>query len=118
MSRVTYAVPSRKRRKRTLEMAKGFYGNSSKNIRTVYDAVDKALVHAYKGRKQKKRDFRKLWIARINAGARICGTTYSRMIDGLKKAGVDVNRKVLADLAVNDMAAFKKLADIAVEARA
>ena len=77
-----------------------------------------SLRYAYIGRKLRKRDFRSLWIARINAGARICGTTYSRMIDGLKKAGVDVNRKVLADLAVNDMAAFKKLADIAVEARA
>ncbi len=76
------------------------------------------MAYAYVGRKLKKREYRKLWIARINAGARICGTTYSRMIDGLKKAGVDVNRKVLADLAVNDMAAFKKLADIAVEARA
>ena len=70
------------------------------------------MAYAYVGRKLKKREYRKLWIARINAGARICGTTYSRMIDGLKKAGVDVNRKVLADLAVNDMAAFKKLADI------
>ena len=82
----------------------------------------KRAVNAVKKRRKvfklKKREYRKLWIARINAGARICGTTYSRMIDGLKKAGVDVNRKVLADLAVNDMAAFKKLADIAVEARA
>ena len=78
----------------------------------------KAGQYAYRDRRAKKREFRRLWIARINAGARICGTTYSRMIDGLKKAGVDVNRKVLADLAVNDMAAFKKLADIAVEARA
>ena len=80
--------------------------------------VMRSMAYAYVGRKLKKREYRKLWIARINAGARICGTTYSRMIDGLKKAGVDVNRKVLADLAVNDMAAFKKLADIAVEARA
>ena len=97
---------------------RGYYGAKSKQYRAASQQVMRSMAYAYVGRKLKKREYRKLWIARINAGARICGTTYSRMIDGLKKAGVDVNRKVLADLAVNDMAAFKKLADIAVEARA
>ena len=111
--RVTSAVPSRKRRKRALERAKGFYGASSKRIRTVYDAIDKANSHAYVGRKQKKRDMRALWITRINAAARLNGTTYSKLMNGLKKANIDVNRKVLADLAVNDPAAFTKLVEAA-----
>lgn len=107
MSRVTCAVQSRKRRKRVLEQAKGFYGCSSKNIRTVYDAVDKAMRHAYVGRKQKKRQFRRLWTVRINAACRMNGTTYSQFINGLKKAEIDLNRKVLADLAVNEPQEFK-----------
>lgn len=107
--RVTCAVPSRKRRKRALERAKGFYGASSKRIRTVYDAIDKADVHAYEGRKQKKRQFRQLWTVRINAACRLQGMTYSKFINGLKKAGIELNRKVLADLAVNDAAAFTAL---------
>jgi large subunit ribosomal protein L20 len=111
MSRVTYAVPSRKRRKRTLEMAKGFYGNSSRNIRTVYDAVDKALSHAYVGRKQKKRQYRGLWIVRINAACRALDVNYSRFMNGLKKANIELNRKVLADLAVNEPAEFKALVE-------
>ena len=80
--------------------------------------VMRSMAYAYVGRKLKKREYRQLWIARINAGARMCGMSYSRMIDGLKKAGVDVNRKVLADLAVNDMPAFEKLAETAKEALA
>ena len=111
MARTTYAVPSRKRRKRTLEMAKGFYGNSSRNIRNVYDAVDKALSHAYVGRKQKKRQYRALWIVRINAACRALDVNYSRFIDGLKKANIELNRKVLADLAVNEPAEFKALVE-------
>ena len=111
MSRVTYAVPSRKRRKRTLEMAKGFYGNSSRNIRTVYDAVDKALSHAYVGRKQKKHQYRGLWIVRINAACRALDVNYSRFMNGLKKANIELNRKVLADLAVNEPAEFKALVE-------
>ena len=111
MARTTYAVPSRKRRKRTLEMAKGFYGNSSRNIRNVYDAVDKALSHAYVGRKQKKRQYRGLWIVRINAACRALDVNYSRFMDGLKKANVELNRKVLADLAVNEPAEFKALVE-------
>ncbi len=111
MARTTYAVPSRKRRKRTLEMAKGFYGNSSRNIRNVYDAVDKALSHAYVGRKQKKRQYRGLWIVRINAACRALDVNYSRFMDGLKKANIELNRKVLADLAVNEPAEFKVLVE-------
>ena len=111
MARTTYAVPSRKRRKRTLEMAKGFYGNSSRNIRTVYDAVDKALSHAYVGRKQTKRQYRGLWIVRINAACRALDVNYSRFMDGLKKANIELNRKVLADLAVNEPAEFKALVE-------
>ncbi len=109
MARVTYAVPSRKRRKRVLEQAKGFYGCSSKNIRTVYDAVDKAMVHAYKGRKQKKHQYRALWTVRINAACRMLETNYSTFINGLKKAQIELNRKVLADMAVNEFEAFKAL---------
>lgn len=107
--RVTSAVPSRKRRKRALERAKGFYGASSKRIRTVYDAIDKADAHAYVGRKQKKRQYRRLWTVRINAACRLQGFSYSKFMDGLKKANIDLNRKVLADLAVNDPAAFTAL---------
>lgn len=107
--RVTAAVPSRKRRKRALERAKGFYGASSKRIRTVYDAIDKADAHAYVGRKQKKRQYRRLWTVRINAACRLQGFSYSKMMNGLKKAGIQVNRKVLADLAVQDPTAFTAL---------
>ncbi len=109
--RVTLAVPSRKRRRKALARAKGFYGASSKQIRTVYDAIDKADAHAYVGRKQKKRQYRALWTIRINAACRLQGTNYSKFIDGLKKAGVTMNRKVLADLAVNDAEAFKALVE-------
>ncbi len=107
--RVTSAVPSRKRRRRALERAKGFYGASSKQIRTVYDAIDKADSHAYVGRKQKKRQYRRLWTVRINAACRLQGITYSQFMNGLKKANIEINRKVLADLAVKDQAAFTAL---------
>ena len=109
--RVTSAVPSRKRRKRAIQRAKGFYGASSKRIRTVYDAIDKADAHAYVGRKQKKRQFRSLWTVRINAACRMLDFTYSKLMNGLKKANIDINRKVIADLAVNDEAAFKALVE-------
>ncbi|MBO7146179.1 MAG: 50S ribosomal protein L20 [Lentisphaeria bacterium] len=109
--RVTSAVPSRKRRKRALMRAKGFYGASSKRIRTVYDAIDKADAHAYVGRKQKKRQYRRLWTIRINAACRMMYFTYSKLMAGLKKADIAVNRKVIADLAVNDMEAFKALVE-------
>lgn len=109
MTKASFAVASRKRKKRVLEQAKGFYGASSKNIRTVYDAVDKAMSHAYVGRKQKKRQYRRLWTVRINAACRANGINYSRFIDGLNKAGIELNRKVLADIAVREEAAFKEL---------
>ena len=109
MSRVTCAVASRKRRKRLLERAKGFYGCSSKNIRTAYDAVDKAMTNAYRGRKQKKRQYRRLWTVRINAACRMLGTNYSQFMNGLKKAGVTLNRKMLSEIAVADKAAFAAL---------
>mgnify|MGYP003319539382 CR=1 FL=1 len=116
MSRVTCAVSSRKRRKRVLERAKGFYGNASRNIRTVYDAVNKAKSHAYVGRKQKKRQYRALWIVRINAAVRMRGLRYSQFISGLKKANIGLNRKVLADLAVNAPAEFKALVEKVTQA--
>ena len=109
--RVTSAVPSRKRRKRAIQRAKGFYGASSKRIRTVYDAIDKADAHAYVGRKQKKRQYRRLWTVRINAACRMLDFTYSKLMAGLKKANIDINRKVLADIAVKDMEAFKALVE-------
>ena len=109
--RVTSAVPSRKRRKRAIQRAKGFYGASSKRIRTVYDAIDKADSHAYVGRKQKKRQYRRLWTVRINAACRMLDFTYSKLMAGLKKANVAINRKVLADIAVKDMDAFKALVE-------
>lgn len=94
-----------------LERAKGFYGASSKQIRTVYDAVDKAMVHAYRGRKQKKQQYRQLWTVRINAACRSLGTNYSQFMNGLKKAGIELNRKVLADLAVTEFQEFKALVE-------
>ena len=116
MSRVTFAVPSRKRRKMVLARAKGFYGNSSRNIRTAYDAVDKALVHSYKGRKQKKQQYRQLWIVRINAACRALNVSYSVFMNGLKKANIELNRKVLADLAVTAPAEFKALVEKVTQA--
>ena len=109
--RVTLAVPSRARRKRALDRAKGFYGASSKQIRTVYDAIDKADAHAYVGRKQKKRQYRRLWTVRINAACRALDVNYSRFMDGLKKANIELNRKVLADMAVREPAQFKALVE-------
>ena len=116
MSRVTYAVPSRKRRKMVLQRAKGFYGNASRNIRTAYDAVDKALSHSYVGRKQKKQQYRQLWIVRINAACRALDVNYSTFMNGLKKANIALNRKVLADLAVTAPAEFKALVEKVTQA--
>ncbi len=113
MARVKNSVASRKRRKKILRQASGFRGGRSKLIRTAKEAVDKAGNHAFRDRRARKRDFRRLWIARINAAARTHELSYSRFIDGLKKAGVEVNRKMLADLAVRDPGAFAKLAQIA-----
>ena len=111
MPRSVNAVASRKRRKKVLYMAKGFFGRR-KNVWTVAkNAVDKAMGYAYVGRKLKKRAYRSLWIARINAGARQVGTTYSKLIHQLAKNNIDLNRKVLADLALNHPDTFKKVVD-------
>lgn len=110
------AVASRKRRKKILKLAKGYWGRK-KNVWTVAkNQVEKSLVYSYIGRKLKKRDFRSLWIQRINAGARIHGLSYSQFINKLSKAGIDVNRKVLADLAMNHPEAFKAIVDKAKSA--
>lgn len=109
MPRSVNSVASRAKRKRVLELAKGFFGRK-KNVWTVAkNAVEKGLVYAYRDRKAKKRDFRALWIARINAGARIHGLSYSQFMGKLKKSGIDLNRKVLADLAMNHPQAFEAI---------
>ena len=113
MARVKKGINSHKRRRKTLKLAKGFYGSASRHYRTAKTAVMRAQRSAFGGRKQKTRDFRKLWIARINAAARQNNISYSRLINGLKLANVEVNRKMLADLAVNDAAAFAQLAEVA-----
>jgi large subunit ribosomal protein L20 len=115
--RVKRGKTAHKRHKKYLKMAKGYRGARSKLYRTARETVERALCYAYRDRKQKKRDFRKLWIVRINAAAREYGLSYSRFMNGLSEAGVAVNRKVLADMAVNEKAAFAKLAEM-VKARA
>ncbi|WP_457572380.1 50S ribosomal protein L20 [Desulfovulcanus sp.] len=115
--RVKRGKTAHKRHKKYLKMAKGYRGARSKLYRTARETVERALCYAYRDRKQKKRDFRKLWIVRINAAAREYGLSYSRFMSGLNEAGVAVNRKVLADMAVNEKAAFAKLAEM-VKARA
>lgn len=111
MPRVKRGYKLRRRHKKVLKAAKGYFGRKSKLFRVAHQQVMKSGVYAYRDRKQKKRDFRKLWIARINAGARSNGITYSRFMHGLKLAGVELDRKILADLAVNDKAAFSNLCD-------
>ena len=111
MARVKGALMTRKRRKKVLKLAKGYYGGKSRLFKTAKEAVMKSGQYAYIGRRQKKRDFRRLWITRISAAAKSCGMNYSRFMNGLKKAGIDLNRKMLADLAVNDKAAFAALAE-------
>ena len=113
MARVKGGVVSRKRRKRILKLAKGYYGAKHILFRTAKEQVMNSYYYAYRDRRQKKRDFRKLWIARINAAARLNGLSYSQLMHGLKLAEIEVNRKMLADLAVNDAAAFTALADAA-----
>ena len=109
MARIKGAVRTRARHKKILKLAKGYFGGKSKLFRIANQAVMKSLVYAYRDRKAKKRNFRQLWIARINAAARANGLSYSRFMNGLKKAGIVLNRKVLADMAVNDSAAFSQL---------
>ena len=111
MSRAPRAVPSRKRRNRVLKQAKGFRGRRKNNITTANAAVDRSLQHAYIGRKEKKRNFRALWIQRINAAVREHGLTYSKFMNGILKAGIEVDRKVMADLAMREPAAFKALVE-------
>ena len=111
MSRVKRGVTARARHKKVLAKAKGYYGARKNVYRVATQAVTKAGQYAYRDRRQRKRQFRSLWIARINAGARQFGISYSRMIDGLNKASIEVDRKVLADLAVNDIEAFGQLAE-------
>lgn len=113
MPRVKKGVTARQRHKKILKLAKGYRGAKSKLYRPANEQVLKSLFYAFRDRKQKKRDFRKLWITRINAGARINGLSYSRLMNGLKKADVKINRKILAELAVNDAAAFAQLVELA-----
>lgn len=113
MARVKGALNAKKRHNRVLKLAKGYRGARSKQYRIAKQSVMRALASAYAGRKERKRQFRQLWIARINAAARINGLSYSKLMHGLKVAGVDMNRKILADVAVNDPAGFTKLAEVA-----
>jgi large subunit ribosomal protein L20 len=115
MARTKHSVASHKRRKKVLKQAKGFVGGRSKLYRSAKEAVNRSLAYAFRDRRARKRDFRKLWIARINAAARLNGMSYSRFISGLKKSNVEINRKVLAEMAVNDSEAFSKLAEVAKE---
>ncbi|PWK13967.1 50S ribosomal protein L20 [Tumebacillus permanentifrigoris] len=113
MPRVKGGTVTRKRHKKVLKLARGFRGSKHRLFRTANQQVMKSLMYAYRDRRNKKRDFRKLWIARINAAARLNGLSYSKLIHGLKVAGVEVNRKMLAELAVNDSSAFTELATLA-----
>lgn len=109
MARIKGAMMTRKRRKKVLKLAKGYFGAKSKLFKTAKEAVMKSNNYAYIGRRLKKRDFRRLWITRISAAAKMNGMNYSTFMNGLKKAGIEMNRKMLADLAVNDAAAFAAL---------
>ena len=111
MARIKGALSTKKRRNKTLKLAKGYWGAKSKHFKMAKQAVAKSGNYAFAGRKMKKRDFRSLWIARISAQAKVCGMNYSTMIHGLKKAGIDLNRKMLAEIAVSDKEAFAALAE-------
>jgi large subunit ribosomal protein L20 len=113
--RVKRGYKARRRRKKVLKLARGFRGGRSKLFRTAADAVDKALMYAYRDRRAKKRDFRRLWIARINAAARMNNLPYSKFIHGLKLAGIELDRKILADLAVSDPSGFAKIVNVAAQ---
>ncbi len=116
MARVKGAMMTRKRRNKMLKLAKGYWGAKSKHFKMAKQQVMKSGNYAFAGRKMKKRDFRSLWITRISAQAKVCGINYSRFMCGLKKAGVDLNRKMLAELAVNDKEAFASLVETAKKA--
>ena len=113
MARVKGAMMTRKRRNKTLKLAKGYWGNKSRHFKMANEQVMKSLTYAYVGRRLKKRDFRSLWITRINAAARMNGLSYSKFMYGLKLAGVEMNRKMLAEMAVNDAEGFAKLVEVA-----
>lgn len=113
MARIKRAVNARKYHKKILKLAKGYYGGRSKLFKTANETVIRALRNAYVGRKLKKRDFRKLWIARINAATRINGLSYSRFINGIKIAGIDINRKMLSEIAIHDPKAFTEIVEVA-----
>ncbi|MDQ0416781.1 large subunit ribosomal protein L20 [Thermoactinomyces sp. DSM 45891] len=117
MARVKGGTVTRRRRKKVLKLARGYFGSKHRLFKTAKQQVMKSLMYAYRDRRQVKRDFRRLWITRINAAARINGLSYNKLMYGLKVAGVDINRKMLADLAVNDAKAFADLADIAKKAK-
>ena len=113
--RVKRGIKARRRRKKVLKMAKGYRGGRSKLFRTAADAVDKALMYSYRDRRARKRDFRRLWITRINAASRMNNLPYSKFIRGLKLAGVELDRKVLAELAISDPNGFSKIANLAAQ---
>ncbi len=118
MSRATRGVKARRRRNKVLKLAKGFRGGRSRLFRSAAEAVDRALVYAYRDRRTKKRDFRRLWIARINAGAHMNDISYSQLIGGLKKAGIELDRKVLSNMAILDAPAFSQVVQAAATANA
>ncbi len=113
MARIKRAVNSRKNHKKVLKLAKGYYGGRSKLFKTANESVMRALRNSYIGRKLKKRDFRKLWIARINAATRLNDLSYSRFMNGMKLSGIDINRKMLSEIAINDPKAFAELVEVA-----
>lgn len=113
MPRTKGGFKTRRRRNRVLKQAEGYWGKRKTCFRSAQEAVDRALAYSYRDRRNRKRDFRNLWVIRINAAARLAGMSYSRLISGLRKAGVSVDRKILADLAVRDATAFNALADLA-----
>jgi large subunit ribosomal protein L20 len=117
MPRVKRAVTAKKKRRTTLERAHGYYGDRSRRYKSAKEQVQHSLQYQYRDRRNKKREIRRLWIARINAGARLNGLSYSVFMNGLKKAGVTLDRKVLSDMAINDPAAFAKLAELAKQAQ-
>ena len=112
MARIKRAVNAQKKRRKVMKLAKGYWGAKSKQYRAASEQVARSLRYAYTGRKLRKRDFRRLWITRINAAARLNGTTYSALVSGLKKQNININRKMLAEMAVNDAAAFAQLVEI------
>ena len=116
MARVKTGVVRRRRHKKVLKLARGFYSGRRKHFRKAKEQLERSLVYAYRDRSRKKRDFRRLWIVRINAACRLNDLSYSKFINGLKKAGIELDRKILADLAMNDAAAFAKIAEAAKKA--